>query len=197
MASDHAAAQSFRARGEWRALYPSFDLGAQYGLFSNTLNNYKTFIPAFQRNNATFGIAIRLPIFNYTQRARAAQADAEAVKAKKQIETTKNQVSSETLKLQRAVRQLSAAQQVADLEYQLAKSEAEATDIRSQSASAPLQPQAAAVSGVVTARDVANAHMQATDKYSQYLDTNFELQKTRLQLLRATGELEQWALPAK
>jgi hypothetical protein len=32
------------------------------------------------------------------------------------------------------------------------------------------------------------------DKYSTYLDTSFELEKARLQLLRATGKLEGWAL---
>jgi hypothetical protein len=46
----------------------------------------------------------------------------------------------------------------------------------------------------VSARDVANAKLQVGDKYSQYVDTSFELDKARLQLLRATGELENWAL---
>jgi hypothetical protein len=49
----------------------------------------------------------------------------------------------------------------------------------------------------VTARDVSNVRIQAAEKYSQYLDTSFELDRARLQLLRATGELEAWAMPSK
>ncbi len=198
VANEHAEAQAFRAKGEWKVLYPSFDLVAQYGLFSK-YNNYEDFFRKFQRNNATFGVAIRFPFLNFSQRAHAEQAEAEAVKAKKQVEAVKNQVSEQTLKLQRAVRQLSAAQQVAQLEYQLSQGEAEATQIRAESgAGAPPNPsERAAPSGAVTARDVSNARIQASDKYSQYLDTSFELDKARLQLLRATGELEGWAITPK
>jgi hypothetical protein len=116
------------------------------------------------------------------------------VKARKQAEMVKNQVSSETLRLQRSVRQLSAAQQVAQLEYQLAQSDVESTRIRAESGAAPAPGQP---SQAVTASDVSTVRIQAADKYSQYLDTSFELDKARLQLLRATGELEAWAVPSK
>jgi outer membrane protein TolC len=193
VANEHAQAQQFRAKGEWKALYPSFDLVAQYGLFAK-FNNYQEFFLRFQRNNATLGMAIRFPFLNYVQRARAAQAEAEAVKARKQAEMVKNQVSSETLRLQRSVRQLSAAQQVAQLEYQLAQSDVESTRIRAESGAAPAPGQP---SQAVTASDVSTVRIQAADKYSQYLDTSFELDKARLRLLRATGELEAWAVPSK
>jgi outer membrane protein TolC len=200
VASERADAEAFRAKGEWKTTYyPSFDLGGQYALFSNYLNNYEDFFRKFQRNNASFGVVIRLPIFNFVQRAKADEAAADALKAKKQVEVVKNQVSEETLKLQRAVRQLSAAQQVAQLEYQLAHSEAETSQIRAQEgAPAPSVPgQPAAPANTVSARDVIGARLQEADKYSQYVDASFELDKTRLQLLRATGELEKWAVPGQ
>jgi outer membrane protein TolC len=191
LANDHAQAQQFRAKGEWKALYPSFDLVGQYALLSR-FNNYQDFFLKFQRNNATLGMAIRFPFLNFTQRAHAAQAEAEADKAKKQVETVKNQVSSETLRLQRSIRQLSAAQQVAQLEYQLAQSDVESTQIRAESGASPAPGQPA-----VSATDVSNMRILAADKYAQFLNTTFELDKARLQLLRATGELELWALPTK
>jgi outer membrane protein TolC len=191
MANDHAQAQQFRAKGEWKALYPSFDLVGQYALLSR-FNNYQDFFLKFQRNNTTLGMAIRFPVLNFAQRAHAAQAEAEADKAKKQVETVKNQVSSETLRLQRSIRQLSAAQQVAQLEYQLAQSDVESTQIRAESGAAPAPGQPA-----VSATDVSNVRILAADKYAQFLDTSFELDKARLQLLRTTGELELWALPSK
>ena len=192
VATEHAEAQEHRAKGEHNALYPSLDLAAQYGLFSK-YNNYEDFFRKFQRNNATFGIGIRFPILNFTQRARAAGADAEAIKARKQVDQIKNTVSEETLKLQRAVRQLAAAQEVAQLEYQLAQSDVETTQIRAQSGTAGPNPTEGGPNQTVTARDVSNARIQAADKYSQYLDTTFEYDKARLQLLRATGELDTWA----
>ena len=41
------------------------------------------------------------------------------------------------------------------------------------------------------------ARIQAGDRYLAYLDTGLELQKTRLELLRVTGQLLEWALPGK
>lgn len=197
VADERAQAEAFRAKGEWKSTYyPSFDFAAQYGLFSNQLNNYSDFFKTFQRNNASFGVVIRLPIFNYVQHAKADEAAADAIKAKKQAEVVKDQVSAQTLQLQRAVRQLTAAERVAQLEYELAQSEAEATQVRAEQGAAPPSTeghQPAAVSP----SDVANARLQVGDKYSQYIDASFELDKARLQLLRATGELENWALPGK
>jgi len=194
VADQRAQAEAFRAKGEWKSTYyPSFDFAAQYGLFSNQLNNYQDFFKKFQRNNASFGIVIRLPIFNYVQRAKADEAAADALKAKKQAEVVKDQVSAETLKLQRAIRQLAAAEQVAQLEYQLVQSEAEATRIRAEQG-VPAPSSEGQQGSAVSAREVTNARLQVGDKYSQYVDASFELDKARMQLLRATGDLEKWAL---
>lgn len=195
-ADERAQAEAYRAKGEWRSAYlPSFDLGAQYGLFSNALNNYQDFFLKFQRNNASFGLVIRLPILNFVQHAKADEAAADALRAKNQARQVKDQVSTQTLQLQRAVRQLAAAEQVAHLEYQLAQSEAETTQIRAGQDTAPSP--SAAQQPAVSARDVANARLQVSDKYSQYVDASFDLEKARMQLLRATGELENWALRSK
>lgn len=193
VANQHAQAEEFRAKGERKALYPQFDLVAQYGYFSD-FNNYQDYFTKFQRNNMTVGMSIRFPFLNFVQRAKANEAEADAVKAKKQATMVKNQVSADTLKLQRSIRQLAAAQQVAQLEYQLSQSEVESTQIRAESGATPAPGQPGQA---VTARDVSNARIQAADKYSQYLDTTFELDRARLQLLRATGELEAWAVPSK
>ena len=82
-------------------MLPSFDFAAQYALLSK-FNNYDVYYNAFQRNNATIGVSIVFPFLNYSQRARANGADAEALKAKKQAEAVRNQVSEDTLKLQRS-----------------------------------------------------------------------------------------------
>ena len=131
LAEQRSLAETMRASGEHRSLLPSIDFSAQYARFS-TFNHYARYFPpnTFQQDNATIGLALRIPLFNASQRARADAAEAEALKAKKQAEATRNQVAEETLKLQRAAEQLGAAREVAELEYQLAQSGLEAAQTR-------------------------------------------------------------------
>ncbi len=183
IADQHSLAESMRASAEHRALYPSLDFSAQYARFS-TFNHYAEYFPerTFQPDNATIGIALKIPIFSATQRARAAGADAEALKAKKQAEATRNQVAEETLKLQRTAEQLEAAREVANLEYQLAQSGLEAAQTRVDAKTGTLH-------------ELADARVQAAERFLLFQDADFEYQRARLNLLRATGDLENWALP--
>ena len=179
-AENRAAAESLRARGEHRAMLPSVDFAAQYGLLA-TYNNYQKFFQpgSFQRHNATIGVVIKFPVFSTTQRARAEAADATALKAQKDAETAKNQVSEETLRLQRSVEQMAAAKEVADLEYQVAQSNLESLRVRLDA-------------GSIAWHDVQDAREQVNDRYNSLQDANFELERARITLLRATGELEAW-----
>jgi outer membrane protein TolC len=178
-AEHHATAQSFRARGEHRAMWPAVDFAAQYAVLAK-YNNYSDFYKAFERNNATVGVAIRFPFLSPAQHAHADAADAEALHARKDVEAAKNRVSEETLKLQRAVEQLTAAHEVADLEYQVAQSNLEASQVRMDA-------------GTATLHDVEDTRSQANERYNTLQDASFELQKTRITLLRATDELATWA----
>lgn len=56
-----AIAEGFRARGEHRAMLPSADFAAQYGLLAR-YNNYDEFFKTFQRHNATIGVVLRFPV---------------------------------------------------------------------------------------------------------------------------------------
>lgn len=179
-AEEHAHAETMRAKGEHRALLPSLDFSLQYARLSK-YNNYDQFYNRYQPNNFTVGGAFRFPIFNASQRARAQGADAEADKARKQAEAARDQVSEETLKLQRAAEQLAAARDVAQLEYDLTQSSVQAAQTRIDA-------------GTGTLHDLADARIQASERYLQLQDADFEYQRARMSLLRATGELEGWAL---
>ncbi len=179
-ADQHALAEAFRASGEHRALLPSLDFAAQYARLSR-FNNYDQFFVKFQADAATFGVSFRFPLFNASQRARAQGADADALKARKQAEAARDKVSEETLKLQRAVDQLAAAREVAQLEYQLAQSGLEAAQTRQDA-------------GTGTLHDLVDARGQASERYLLFQDADFEYQRVRMNLLRATGELEKWAM---
>jgi len=185
IADEHALAESMRATAEHRLALPSFDFSAQYSRFT-TFNNYAIYFPphAFQPDNATIGVGIRIPLFNLSARDHAHGADLLALEAKKQAQAAREQVSEETLKLERAVEQLEAAREVARLQYELAHSSLEATRTR-------LQAQTG------TFHELADAQTQASEHYLVYRDADFEYQRARINLLRATGDLEHWALPAK
>jgi outer membrane protein TolC len=184
-AEQHAIAESVRARGEHRSFWPTADFAAQYALLAEFNNWAQFFQPrAFQRNNASVGVVLRFPFFNPSQRARAEGADFEAVHAKQEIETTKNQVSQQTLKLRRAVEQLQAARKVSQLEYEIARTNVDAVKIRM-------------TSGTATITEGGEAQAEASEKYDALADANFEFEKARVNLLRSTGELESWVNQGK
>ena len=180
-ADQQALASEFRAKGEHKRSYPSVDFVAQYGLFGK-YNNFDDYFRTFQRHNATVGVAIKFPFLNFAQRGHAEAADAEALKARKQAEGVKEQVSSDTLRLQRLVQRLAAARDVAKLEYQLARSDVDAARARVEAGTASL-------------RDEQAARVAENERYAAFLGATFELDRAQMQLLRATGDLEKWALP--
>ncbi len=196
-AVEHARAQYLRAEGEHRSLWPSFDFAAQYALLSKFNNFQNYYIPSkpclvsgvsvlcatnsFQQNNATIGVSIRFPFFNASQRARAQAADADALKATKQAEAARNQVSEETLRLQRAVAQMQAARDVAQLEFEIAQKSLAAVQTRMDE-------------GTSTIHDLADARSQVSERFIVLQDVTFELERAQLGLLRSTGDLEKWAL---
>ena len=161
---------------------PSIDFSAQYARFS-TFNNYTRYFPKapFSATTPPSALPSEFPLFNASQRARAEAAEAEALKAKKQAEATRNQVAEETLKLQRAAEQLEAAREVAQLEYQLAQSGLEAAQTRVDAKTGTLH-------------ELADARVQAAERFLLFQDADFEYQRVRMNLLRATGDLEKWAL---
>ncbi len=182
-ADEHLKSKLQQAKGEHNALYPTVDFAAQYALLAE-FNNYAEFYKAFQRNNATIGVAIRFPFLNPVQRAKSQTAAAEALRAKSEAEATRNQVSSQALKLQRALPQLAAARDVSKLEWELAQGNLDVVSARMQT-------------GATTLRDQENARIDVNDKYATYLDTSFEYDKARLQLMSMTDDLQDWALGSK
>ena len=177
-AASRAAAQNYRAKGEHRSLLPTIDFAAQYAVLAK-YNNYAEFYNAFERNNATVGVSIRFPFFNPAERAKMKEADAEASHSQQDLKATKNQVSAETLRAQRAIEQLAAAQEVADLEYQLSQSNLDSVKVRMNSSN-------------LTIHDLEDARTELNARYSTLQDANFELEKARIALLRVTGQLPTW-----
>ena len=179
---EHARAQYLQAQAQHKLWRPSLDFGAQYAVLSR-FNNYQNYFQpgSFRRNNATIGGVIRFPFLNFSQRAHAAAADAEALKASKQAEEARNQASEETLRLEHTVTQMQAARDVATLEYEIAQKDLDAVATRMDSGTANLH-------------DLDAARSQASEKFITMQDMAFELERAQVSLMRTTDELEKWAM---
>jgi outer membrane protein TolC len=185
-AEQSAVAKQLRAQGEHRAMYPTADFAAQYGLINTSLTNFEQFfVPhSFQPHNVTFGLVLRLPFLDRSQSARAAAADAEALRARKEVEQAKDKAALDTLKLQHNVEQLLAARHVADLRYKLAENALDAAHAR-------VEAQTAAQG------EVQNAVIDAGERSLERINADFEFQRGEVELLRMRGDLESWALSSK
>lgn len=184
LAEQKVAAAEARAKGAHRAaVMPTIDLAAQYAYLAK-FNNYDLYYLRYTANNFSGGLNLRIPVFNAVDKAKAEQADAQAMIAKKQADLTTNQVREDTLKLQRSLRQLAAARDVAKLEWEVAQGDLDAIKAKMPT-------------GAATVGDEQNAELDTDDKQAAYLDTEFELSRAELQLLRLTGELENWAIPSQ
>jgi outer membrane protein TolC len=181
-----ARSAELRARGEHKALYPSADVAIQYGLISTTFTNYAQFFRpgSFQNENVTFGVVFRLPILDDTQRARAQAADADALKANKQAESTRTQVSGEALRLRDTLRELSASRDVAQVQYELAQTQLQAAQARMQARTATL-------------RELQDASLQAVQDSAAVMDSDFATENAQLQLMYTTGDLAAWSNTAR
>jgi len=182
-AEQAAIAKQLRAKGEHRALYPSADFSTQYGVINTSLTNYEQFfVPhTFQTQNVTFGLVLRFPFFDRSQRARAAAADAEALRARKEAEQTKNKAALDAVQLQHNVDQLLAARHIAELRYKLAENALDAVHERTEAQAA-------------SQRELQNAGIDAAERTLERINADFELQRAEVQLLRMRSELEGWAL---
>ncbi|MFZ0704333.1 MAG: TolC family protein [Candidatus Korobacteraceae bacterium] len=180
-AEQKASAADANAKGEHRALLPFADLASQYAYLAK-FNNYDLYFLRYSANNLAAGLNVKFPFLNSVQKAHAQQADADAIIAHKQVDLTKNQVGEDALKLQRSIKQLEAARDVAKLDWEVSQGELQAIGPRMQT-------------GTATLRDQQNAELDTEDKHAAYLDAEFELAKAELQLLRITDELENWAIP--
>jgi outer membrane protein TolC len=180
-AQQKTVAAQLRAQGEHKAtMWPTADLATQYAYLAK-YNNYDFYFAHYTANNFSGGLNIRFPFFNAVQKAKAEEAKADAMLAAKQEDITREKVREEALQLQRSLRQLSAARDVAKLEWQVSQGDLEGVKSRLQT-------------GEANTRDELNAQLDTDNKYAGYLDAEFELSRAELQLLRMTGDLENWAM---
>jgi outer membrane protein TolC len=182
----NAKSKFYQAFGESRENYrPTVAFGAQYSLFS-TIENYNQYFKNFQYNNAAIGVQVTFPLFDASKRAKARESAAEAAVALATADQSRDTVSEQTLLARRTLLELAAEQRVAQLQSELAQEQLKTIDaeLTTGPGSATAQP----VSPIAAQK----AHIDERQKYEDLLDTNFSLMKVELNLLRMTGQIDDW-----
>ena len=165
---------------------PTFAFGGEYNRYAK-FNNYNEYYLRFQHNNFNVGIQINIPLFDATRKAKAKGSGAEAAAARAQADQLRNQTDEQVLQLQKTVTELTAQEQVAELQNELSQDQLDAvtTQLRLGSGSpgvaAPLP------------KDEQGAHIRERSHFVDMLETRFQLTQARLSLLRAMGRIEDWA----
>src|ERR1700691_1225858 len=165
---------------------PTFGFGGQYNRYAK-FNNYNEYYLRFQHNNFNVGIEITLPVFDATRTAKAKDSSAQAVQATAEADQMRDQAGEQILQLQKSVAELTAQEQVAELQNELARDQLDA--IATQLHLGSGTPGAAAP----LPKDEQAARIRERGHFGDMLETRFQVMQARLSLLKSMGKIEDWA----
>jgi outer membrane protein TolC len=191
----NARSKREQARGDRRQLYfPQIAFAAQYARFAS-FNNYQDYYGSptgtggatpFQFNSAAIGMQMTWPLFDRVRKAKADVSEAEAGRTEHEADLARNLAMEGQQKLRRTIDELSAQQDVAALDRDLAQEQLDAITVQLTSGSG--NPSATPTTPVTEL----NARIAAGQKSLDLLDANYQFRQAQLNLLRATGGLEAW-----
>jgi outer membrane protein TolC len=190
--SSYAAAHAKRetAFAESRYLWrPQIVFSGQYSRFAS-FNNYQEYYLHFQQNNAAVGVQITIPLYDVQHAAKAREAAAEASHSEHEADVARDQFFDGRQRVLHTAAELSARAEIATLDRQLAQQNLDVLLVQLKSGSGNL-------SGVqMTPKDEQLSRIAEREKYLAVLDADFQLDQTRINLMRQTGELDAWIAAA-
>lgn len=155
---------------------PKMDLVSQYSLLTK-YNGYGDFFPKFQRNNLQLGVSVQLPLYaSAASLAQGAQVEVEINGLRTQVTNARNRITLDTQNSFRHVLLTEHARELARLDLEVAREQV--TILLAQMEE-----------GRATLRQVEDARFLEQEKWIAYHDAQFTADRTRLELLRLTGEL--------
>jgi outer membrane protein TolC len=178
------------AFGESRYRFrPQLSLGANYSYLDTSEHDFLTYYPTFKgksSNDASIYIQLQFPIFDKGHDDHAREAEAEARRARFEAEDQRNQFLEGRLKLRRSLDELSDSYALAEIDREIAQQQLDAVLVQlNASAGDPNKPQ-------MTPKDEQNARLQERQKFIDLLDTQAQLSRAQINLLRQTGQLDSW-----
>lgn len=173
-----------KARGEtgytWR---PIITFGAQYGRVS-PINNVTSFYNLQGNyNTANVGVQFSFPMLDRVRKDAARISILEVARSAINVANQRIQETANRLSLERSIRQIEMKAEIAELDYGIAQDELK---------SAMIEQHASGGAAPLTPKEEQNARIQEREKYLEVLDAELQLRKSKLSLLRQTGQLDQW-----
>lgn len=179
-----AQAKMERAKGEsgytWK---PIINFAAQYGRVS-PINDVSSFYNLHGNyNTANVGVVFSFPVFDRIRKDAGRISMIEATRSQMNLGRQRAEEDANRAKMQRSVRQIATRAKVAELDFAIAKDELKSTEIQLHGSSA---------SAALTPKEEQQAQIQERQKYVDLLETQMQLSKARISLLRQTGQLDAW-----
>ena len=190
-----AEARQLQASGAARfRFWPEFNLFVQYNRYAtftdsfatleklNTINGQTT----LGADEAAFGVQISLPVLDKGRAAKARESAADAARTLHDAQNAQIEALDGASRLRHTIAELQAQADVATLQQQLAQQQLDVVRVQLQDGTGnPDAPQ-------MTPKDEQKARIAERDKYLAVIDAGFQLRQAEIQLLRQTGDLENW-----
>ena len=171
---------------------PQMSFAAEYIRSTGILNDAARYYRgnALPANNFSSGFQIQVPLFDWGHRAKARESAADALKATVEAEQAQRQNEVQIAELTGSLRELDTLAEIASLKQQIAKEQLQAVlaqlELGNGAAAGPGAPPQ------LTPKAEQLARIDERQKYQDDLESEFDLSKTRLSLLRALGHMEDW-----
>jgi hypothetical protein len=170
-------------------LRPSMSFGFNYSRIDTGENDFTTYYTGFKNlseNAVSVGIQIQIPIYDRRHQDEANEATAEARRAYFESETQRNQFLEGRKKLRRSATELAAKSDLAEIDQKIAAKQL-------KSVLAQLSADNASSSGPqMTPEDEQNARLKEGQQTVDLLNAQFQLNQAKVNLLRQTGQLDNW-----
>jgi outer membrane protein TolC len=179
------------ARGESLSRYlPQLALAGNFSKIdtSESQSNFLDYYPAFigkKNDAASIAIQAKIPLFDLGQVARAHEANAEAEHLRYEAEAQKSLFLEGRSKLRRSTEELALRSEVAELDLELAQQQVQTILLQ-------LNGSGDSAAAQMTPKDEQNARLQERQRFVDLLESQMELQKAQVQLMRQSGTLDDW-----
>ncbi len=185
---EQAVSKSRTATGDTMNLYsPQVGFSMEYLRHTSFGNDYDSyFTRTLPANNYTIGISFTIPILDLSHRGKARESAAEALHARIEAEQADRQNDLNIILLNDSLRELDVVAEIAELKKEIAAEQVKSIEIQLNEGNGSSQtPQA-------SPRSEQLAKIDERQKYIESEDANFDLNKARLNLVKALGHMQDW-----
>jgi outer membrane protein TolC len=186
-ASANARSKLQQAFGDSRDTWmPQVSFNAQYGRISpfNNVSSYYNLNGDY--NTLAVGVQIQIPLLDLSRKAKARESMADAMHAEHELENLRDQAGEDHIKSEHGAVELAAKAELAEIDHGLAQDRLNAIIVEENATAA------GNTVPIVTPKEEQKARIQERLKYLDLLDANLEVMKVKVDILKRSGDLENW-----